>query len=41
MDLTWAALTVAGLLSVAGLPFVMAKVEQSLMTSPRVTQPPR
>lgn len=41
MDLTWVALTVAGLLAVAGLPFAMAWVEQTFMAETRVKQPPR
>ena len=42
MDLSWTVVTVVGLVSVAGLPFVMAWVERMLMTGPtHVKQPPR
>ncbi|MEN3121132.1 hypothetical protein N5P18_16720 [Janibacter terrae] len=42
MNLTGAILTVAGMVSVASLPFAMAWVEQALMTGPtHVEQPPR
>ena len=40
MNLTTGLLTGAATISVAALPFVMAWVEQTLMTSSRVKQPP-
>ncbi len=40
MNLTTGLITGAAMISVAGLPFVMAWVEQTLMTNTRV-KPPR
>lgn len=40
MNLTGAILTVAGMVSVASLPFVMAWIEETFMTDTRVKQRP-